>query len=49
MPDTDDAQRALALADEAFARLDAEAAVAHLSAAIRSFTAAGERCPSPAL
>lgn len=43
MSDTEDADRALALADEAFARLDVDAVVAHLSAAIRGFTAAGDR------
>ena len=36
------AERALELADEAFGRLDTEAMVAHLSAAIRGFTAAGD-------
>ena len=36
------AERALALADEAVARLDVEGCVTHLSAAIRDFTAAGE-------
>ncbi len=41
---TDDAERSLALADEALARFDVDGAVAHLSAAIRGFTAADERC-----
>ncbi len=44
MPDTADAERALAAADEAFGRLDVEAAIAHLSAAIRGFAAAGDQC-----
>lgn len=44
MAAADDAERALTLADEAFARHDVEAAVAHLSAAIRGFTAAGLPC-----
>jgi hypothetical protein len=39
----DAAEQALAEADEAWSRLDVEAVVAHLSAAIRAFTAAGER------
>ncbi|HEX2063046.1 MAG TPA: hypothetical protein VHE80_01355, partial [Acidimicrobiales bacterium] len=34
----------MASADEAFARFDFEGAVDHLSAAIRGFTAAGDRC-----
>jgi hypothetical protein len=38
------AERALELADEAVARGDAEDAVAHLSAAVRGFTAADEKC-----
>jgi hypothetical protein len=38
----DAAEEALQRADEAFGRLDIEAVVAHLSAAIRGFTAAGE-------
>lgn len=44
MPGTEEAERALELADEAFGRYDVEAMVAHLSAAIRGFTAAGDRC-----
>lgn len=40
----DEAERALDLADEAFARFDVEAAVAHPSAAIRGFTVADEGC-----
>ena len=44
MAGSDDAERSLALADEALARLDLDAVVAHLSAAIRCFTAADERC-----
>ncbi len=43
MPDLEEARRALALADEAFARSDVDAAVAHLSAAIRCFTAGGDK------
>jgi tetratricopeptide (TPR) repeat protein len=43
MPEVEEAQRALELADQAFARLDLEGAVAHLSAAIRCFTAADDR------
>ncbi|HEY8544733.1 MAG TPA: hypothetical protein VIL36_06785 [Acidimicrobiales bacterium] len=42
----DGARRALALAEEAVARLDIDAAVAHLSAAVRGFTAGGD--PRPA-
>ena len=42
MPAIEEAERALELADEAFARFDVEAVVAHLSAAIRGFTAAGD-------
>ena len=38
----DGAARLLALADEALARLDVDAAVAHLSAAIRQLTAVGD-------
>jgi tetratricopeptide (TPR) repeat protein len=38
----DAATGALAAADEAFARMDVEAVVAHLSAAVRGFTAAGD-------
>ena len=44
MPGSEEATRALELADQAFARLDVEGAVAHLSAAIRGFTAADDRC-----
>lgn len=44
VPGTQDAERALELADEAFARFDVEGAVAHLSAAIRGFTAAERPC-----
>jgi tetratricopeptide (TPR) repeat protein len=40
---TEEGERALALADEAYDRFDVDALVAHLSAAIRSFTAAGDR------
>src|SRR5215213_10952036 len=40
----DDAENALARADEAVARFDIEAAVAHLSAAVRAYTSAGDRC-----
>ncbi|HUP75448.1 MAG TPA: hypothetical protein VM282_20555 [Acidimicrobiales bacterium] len=40
----DDAERALELANEAFGRFDGEAIVAHLSAAIRGFTAGGDNC-----
>jgi hypothetical protein len=43
-PGVDQAERALELADAAFARFDVDAVVAHLSAAIRGFTAAGEKC-----
>ena len=38
------AEAAFERAQEAFARFDAEAAVAHLSAAVRGFTAADDRC-----
>ena len=38
----DAAERALALADEAFARADLDGMVAHLSAAVRSLTEAGD-------
>jgi tetratricopeptide (TPR) repeat protein len=38
-----DAELALERADEAFARFDVDALVAHLSAAVRGFTAAGDR------
>jgi tetratricopeptide (TPR) repeat protein len=41
---SEDAVRQVELADEAIRASDAEAAAAHLSAAIRGFTAAGERC-----
>lgn len=37
-------EEALASADAALSRLDAEAAVAHLSTAVRGFTASGETC-----
>jgi tetratricopeptide (TPR) repeat protein len=40
----EDGERSLIAADEAFARRDADAVVAHLSAALRAFTAAGEPC-----
>ena len=40
----DDALRELTLADEAMKAWDADAAAAHLSAAIRGFTAAGDPC-----
>ena len=42
MPGSEGAEGALERADEAMARFDVEAAVAHLSAAIRGFTAADE-------
>ncbi|HEY6698707.1 MAG TPA: hypothetical protein VIZ67_10805, partial [Acidimicrobiales bacterium] len=42
MTGVEEAERALTLADEAIARADIEDAVAHLSAAIRGFTAADE-------
>jgi hypothetical protein len=42
VPGIQGAERALELADEAIARADVEDAVAHLSAAIRGFTAADE-------
>ena len=38
----EEAERALQLADEASARMDVEAVVAHLSTAIRGFTSAGD-------
>jgi hypothetical protein len=38
------AESALELANEAFGRMDSDAVVAHLSAAVRGFTAAGEPC-----
>jgi hypothetical protein len=41
---SEEAERALGLADEAFTRFDVDAVVAHLSAAVRAFTAADERC-----
>lgn len=41
-----EAKRAIELADEALARFDVEAMVAHLSAAIRGYTAAGEPAPA---
>jgi tetratricopeptide (TPR) repeat protein len=44
MPGIEAATRALELADQAFARLDVEGAVAHLSAAIRGFTTAEDKC-----
>lgn len=44
MTTVDEAARALVLADEAFTRFDIEDLITHLSAAIRSFTAAGEPC-----
>ena len=44
MPGVGGAERALDLADEAIARADVEDAVAHLSAAIRGFTAADDNC-----
>jgi tetratricopeptide (TPR) repeat protein len=43
MPGIDEAERALELADEAFARFDVEAVITHLSTAIRGFTAADEK------
>jgi hypothetical protein len=43
MTGVEDAERALERADEAFARFDVDALVAHLSAAVRGFTAAGDR------
>ena len=43
MSNVEDAERALVQAEQAFARFDADAAVAQLSAAIRGFTAAGEQ------
>ncbi|MBW3613935.1 MAG: hypothetical protein KY439_01315 [Actinobacteria bacterium] len=44
MSGVEEAERALELAHAALARLDPEAAVAHLSTAIRAFTAADEKC-----
>jgi hypothetical protein len=43
MAGVDEAERSLVQADEALARADADGAVAHLSAAIRELTTAGER------
>src|SRR5688572_8013301 len=42
MQGIEEAERALQLADEAWTRMDVEAVVAHLSAAIRGFTAAAD-------
>ena len=44
MPGIDEAERALELVDEAWTRFDVEAVITHLSAAIRGFTAADEKC-----
>ncbi len=44
MSGSEEAEQALARAGEAFGRLDADAAIAHLSAAIRGFTAADRPC-----
>jgi tetratricopeptide (TPR) repeat protein len=44
MAGVEEAERALVSADEAFARFDVNGVVAHLSAAIRGFTAADEKC-----
>jgi tetratricopeptide (TPR) repeat protein len=44
MSDLEDAERALQQADAALARSDVDGLVAHLSGAIRAFTAAGEKC-----
>ena len=44
MPGIDEAERALELVDEAWARFDVEAVITHLSTAIRGFTAADEKC-----
>lgn len=44
MPEAADAERTLELAEEAVGRFDVAAAIAHLSAAIRQFTAAGLPC-----
>jgi hypothetical protein len=44
MQAVDDAERSLALAEEAFARFDVEGLILHLSAAIRGFTAADDPC-----
>jgi len=43
MPGIDEAERALELADEAWARFDVDAVIAHLSTAIRGFTAADDK------
>jgi hypothetical protein len=40
----DDAERSLALAEEAFSRFDVDGLILHLSAAIRGFTASGDPC-----
>lgn len=40
----EDAERSIALADEALRCLDLESLVVHLSAAMRSYSAAGDRC-----
>ncbi|CAA9222802.1 MAG: hypothetical protein AVDCRST_MAG50-679 [uncultured Acidimicrobiales bacterium] len=42
--DLESGESALQLADEAYRRFDVDAVVAHLSAAIRSFTSAGDSC-----
>ena len=44
MSDLEDAERALEQAGAALARSDVDGLVAHLSGAIRAFTAAGEKC-----
>jgi tetratricopeptide (TPR) repeat protein len=44
MAGIEEAERALAQADEAYASFDVERAVVHLSAAVRGFTAADDRC-----
>lgn len=41
---SDEAEQALAMADEAFGRFDVDGMVAHLSTAIRALTAAGDPC-----
>ncbi|MEY2455592.1 MAG: hypothetical protein QOK06_686 [Acidimicrobiaceae bacterium] len=46
MTASEEAARAIELADDAFARFDLDAMIAHLSAAIRGYTAAGEPCPA---
>jgi tetratricopeptide (TPR) repeat protein len=43
MPSVEEAEQALASADEAFGRFDVDGVVAHLSAAIRGFTAVDDR------